>query len=276
SREALVPPWPDLVIGSGRKTARVARWLKRQKPSMLLAQTQWPESTEAMDVIAVPEHDRVPEHPAIMRTIGAPHILTPDRLATARDVLAPRLAHLPKPYIACLVGGKNRHTAFTTEDARTLGRKASDLAREQGGSLLITTSRRTGKGCTEALVSTLDVPYLLHVWTAGGDNPYVGLLGSADGVIVTSESTSMCTEACATGRPVFLFHPVASVPKKFAALHQRLEQLGYLRPLGSPWFDVPAALPNPAVAIAAAITRLWLQRNSSPAPDQIATRALAP
>ncbi|MGI9434913.1 MAG: ELM1/GtrOC1 family putative glycosyltransferase, partial [Geminicoccaceae bacterium] len=130
SREALVPPWPDLVIGSGRKTARVARWLKRQKPSMLLAQTQWPESTEAMDVIAVPEHDRVPEHPAIMRTIGAPHILTPDRLTTARDVLAPRLAHLPKPYIACLVGGKNRHTAFTTEDARTLGRKASDLARE--------------------------------------------------------------------------------------------------------------------------------------------------
>lgn len=276
SRKALVAPWPDLVIGSGRRTARVARWVKRQNPSTFLAQTQWPDSAEALDLIAVPEHDRVPDHPAIMRTIGAPHILTPDRLAKAGDALAPRLAHLPKPHIACLVGGKNRHTDFTTEDARRLGRQASALAREHGGSLLITTSRRTGKACTEALFAAVDAPHFLHAWTADGDNPYLGLLSSAEAVIVTSESTSMCTEACATGQPVFLFHPDASVPRKFAALHRRLEQLGYLRTLGASWFEVPAALPNPAIEIAAAITEKIAQRRGLLATDLVASSALTP
>lgn len=276
SRQALVPPWPDVVIGSGRRTARVARWLKKQNPSTFLAQTQWPDSAEGLDLIAVPEHDRVPDHPVIMRTIGAPHIVTPERLAKARDELAPRLTHLPRPYIACLVGGTNRHTTFTTGDARRLGLEASALAQERGGSLLITTSRRTGRACTEALTDALAAPHFLYAWTPGGDNPYLGLLGSADAVIVTSESTSMCTEACATGQPVFLFHQDAAIPKKFAALHRRLEQLGCLRTLGAPWFEVKAALPNPADEIAVAITALLLQRKGAFSTEQVASKAAAP
>jgi mitochondrial fission protein ELM1 len=275
SRRALVPPWPDLVIGSGRRTARVARWLKKQNPSTFLAQTQWPDSAEGLDLIAVPEHDRVPDHPAIMRTIGAPHIVTAERLAKARDELAPRLAHLPRPHVACLVGGTNRHTTFTTGDARRLGEEVSALAGQRAGSLLITTSRRTGAACTEALTDALSAPHFLHVWAPNGDNPYLGLLGSADAVVVTSESTSMCTEACATGQPVFLFHQDAAIPKKFAALHRRLEQFGCLRTLGAPWFEVPMALPNPADEIAAAIAALLMRRKGAFSIGQVASRTAA-
>ena len=38
ARNALVAPWPDLVIGAGRRTAPVARWLKRRNPKAFLVQ----------------------------------------------------------------------------------------------------------------------------------------------------------------------------------------------------------------------------------------------
>jgi mitochondrial fission protein ELM1 len=38
ARTALAPPWPELVIGAGRRTAPVARWLKRRRPGTFLVQ----------------------------------------------------------------------------------------------------------------------------------------------------------------------------------------------------------------------------------------------
>ena len=43
----------------------------------------------------------------------------------------------------------------------------------------------------------------LHAFEAGGtDNPYLAYLALGDQFIVTGESASMLTEACATGKPV--------------------------------------------------------------------------
>ena len=258
-RAVLVPPWPDLVIGAGRRTAPVGRWLKRQRPSTCLVQLMWPGSADLFDLIAVPEHDRVPDHPAVMRTLGTPHRLTPALLAKAAAELRLRLSELPRPHVACLVGGGSRHAPVTPDDMRKLAEGASALARERGGSLLVTTSRRTGDACTDALAAALDGPHRLHRWQPAGANPYLGFLGSADAVVVTADSASMCTEACATGRPVFLYRPARGAPSKFGRLHDRLRQAGCLRPLGSPWFEVAAPLPNPAIAIAEAIRGLLRQ-----------------
>ena len=114
-----------------------------------------------------------------------------------------------------------------------------------------------------------DGPGLLHRWMPRGaeqgrgegpddrsknaDNPYLGLLGAADAIIVTADSASMCTEACATGKPVLLFRPAAGVSTRLARLHAALQDQGCLCPLGSAW---PARRPpplNPAAAIADAI-----------------------
>jgi mitochondrial fission protein ELM1 len=100
---------------------------------------------------------------------------------------------------------------------------------------------------------------LLHRYGDGDDlcgDSYLAILGSADAVLVTADSASMCSEACATGRPVFLDRAQNAGPGKLATLHRRLEQLGYLRPLGAPW---PTALPpplDPAATVAAAIREL--------------------
>ena len=264
TRETLCPPWPNLVIGAGRRTARVGRWVKQQHPDVYLVQLMWPGSSDGFDLIAVPEHDRVPDDPVLMRTLGPPHRLTSERLRRSAAEITPRLESLPRPYVVCLVGGTSKHVAFTVGDARSLIEGARRLAAERGGSLLVTTSRRTGEACTAALAQALEdtptTPYWLYRWQPEGENPYLGMLGSADAVVVSADSASMCAEACAAGRPAFLHQPDAGSPEKFRILHRRLEEQGCLRPLGSDWFEVDAPPINPAFAIADAINVILRQK----------------
>jgi uncharacterized protein len=263
ARSTLAAPWPDLVIGAGRRTAPVARWLKQRNPEAVLVQLMWPGSAQGLDLIAVPEHDHVADRPGMLRTLGTPSRVTPARLAAAAAGLAPRLAGLPRPRIVCLVGGARRRMPFTPGDAAALARRASRFAQSRGGSLLVATSRRTTTACEEVLARSLEAPHLLHRYGRGDDlcdhrcdDLYLAILGSADAVVVTADSASMCSEACATGRPVFLDRAQNAGPGKLATLHRRLEQLGYLRPLGAPW---PTAVPpplDPAATVAAAIRGL--------------------
>ncbi len=258
ARALLAPPWPELVIAAGRRSLPVARWLKRRQPAAFLVQLMWPGSAKGLDLLAVPAHDRAADRPQLIHTQGVPHRLTPARLAAAAEALRPRLEGLPRPWIACLVGGSNRSVRFTPADAAALGRQASALAGSRGGSLLVTTSRRTGAACTRALAAALEVPHLFHQWSAPGvdtrsDNPYVGLLGAADAIIATADSASMCTEAAATGKPVFLFRPAAGVGTRLARLQAALEEQGRLCALGGPWPERCPPPLNPAAAVAEAI-----------------------
>ena len=50
-------------------------------------------------------------------------------------------------------------------------------------------------------------------------------------VVITGDSVSMCSEACATGKPVYIFAPDGSVSYKHNRLHQELFRLGHARNL---------------------------------------------
>jgi uncharacterized protein len=271
SRARLVPPWPDLVIAAGRRSAPIARWLKAQNPDVFLVQLLWPGSAAGFDLIAVPEHDRAHDVSNLVRTVGAPHRITPARLARAAEAFTPLHAGLPRPWIACLVGGSSRHGRFTPDDAARLARDAITLAQARDGSVLTVTSRRTGAACEQALAENLaGSPHVLHRWSGGGDGPYVGMLGSADAIVVTADSVSMCTEACAAGRPVLLWRSGMRVPGKLERLHRRLEQEGHLRPIGAPWPDrMPPAL-RPAETVARVIRERLAAGNS---PGRVAPEA---
>jgi mitochondrial fission protein ELM1 len=267
ARAALAPPWPELVIAAGRRCLPVARWLRRRQPAAFLVQLMWPGSARGPDLIVVPAHDRVAERPEVIRTQGTPHRITRERLAAAAAALAPRLRGLPRPWIACLVGGSNRKVPFTPADAIALARAGGALARRRNGSLLVTTSRRTGAACSRALAAAVEVADFLHEWSPTGDNPYLGLLGAADAIIVTADSASMCTEAAATGKPVFLFRPAGGVAPRLARLHAWLEAEGRLAPLGGIWPAARPPLPNPALAVAEAIrARLAGPIRAAPGP----------
>jgi mitochondrial fission protein ELM1 len=127
------------------------------------------------------------------------------------------------------VGGHTKQGDYTAADWRELIKLSQQLA--GGGSLLITTSRRTPPEAVALFKPLLTVPHLLHRWDTDKDNPYLGLVGAADAIVVTGDSLSMCAEACVSGKPVFIFSNPQVAPAKHRRLHSELFERGMARPL---------------------------------------------
>ena len=262
SRADLHPPWPDLVIAAGRRSAPVARWIKRQSEGRTkLVQIMFPGRIGAkdFDLIALPDHDAKPHvarWPNVISMTGAPTLITDDLLAEQADHWQGRFDALPRPFIAVVVGGATRRKPFSRDQAFDLGTKVASFARNAGGSVLVTTSRRTGREAELALLQVIPEPREVFTWGQDGENPYTGFLALADAIVVTGDSVTMCAEACATQTPVYIYAPPHTVTAKHARLHRRLFDLGYARPMSDVLEDWSHRPLRPAEDIAEYIFRL--------------------
>ena len=204
----LAPPWPDLVICAGRGAEAVAFWIRKYanpKLRIVFIGTPWADPAKFDLVITTPQYG-LPEAANILHNDLPVHGVTPQRIAAAAQQWRSLLAHLPRPRIALLVGGRSGPYTFAAGRAARLGFEASELARSLGGSLLVTTSARTGKDATTALASAITVPHHFHRWEKiSDDNPFLAILGLSERIIVTGDSISMLAEACASRKPVQLY-----------------------------------------------------------------------
>ena len=180
----------------------------------------------AADLIWAPTYDRV-RGPNVIKTLTSPHRLSDARLAKARAVPDPRLAALPAPRAAVLVGGNSRHVRFEDADAARLVDGLTELAAADA-SLMITTSRRTPEALTARLAS-LVAAHGGFLWDGTGSNPYAAMLASADAIIVTADSINMVSEALATSAPVLVFGLAGGATRHRAFLAE-LEATGQVRP----------------------------------------------
>jgi mitochondrial fission protein ELM1 len=227
------PPWPDIIIASGRRTVPVGRYVKRKSlDNVFLVQVMWPGApTSDLDLISTPHHDNIGGRQDIVRTLGAPHNINEPELAAASARWVESLAGLSRPRIAVLVGGDTRRTKFSLTMARDLARDCSKISSLLGGSLMVSTSRRTNAAASRVFVNNLEGETQIFNWQERYDqNPYLGYLACSDAVIVTGDSMSMCTESCATGRPVFIFAPPGLATEKHRRLHENLYEYGAARP----------------------------------------------
>lgn len=210
-REASSPlqaPWPSIVLSAGRENEPIARWIRRAsggRTRLVHVGRPW-GNIDGYDLVVTTPQYRLPGRANVLENDAPLHRVTDDRLEAEALRWLPRLAHLPRPFVSVLVGGNSGPYALGREAGERLGRQASDLARRLGGSLLITTSKRTPASAIAGLASSIDVPHYLFGWKRGAaENPYFAFLGLADEVVVTADSMSMIAEACATGRPTHLF-----------------------------------------------------------------------
>jgi uncharacterized protein len=226
--DLMAPPWPDLLIACGRNSVAPALAAKRASGGRLFwVQIQDPRFGRAKaDLLVVPSHD--PASGAnVVTTLGAVHRVTRARLAEGAARFAAAFAALPRPLIAVLIGGDNSVYRLSPARFSALADQLAALAR-QGFGLMITPSRRTGADIDEMLRTRLrGLP--AAIWDGSGDNPYFGMLGLADAIIVTADSVSMVSEAAATGKPV---HVVAleGGSAKFARFHRAMAEAGITRP----------------------------------------------
>ena len=228
---SLEPPFPPLAIAAGRRTLPVLRYIKKHSPATHTIYLMRPESMRGIDLAVVPEHDKVMPDSRIITSLAPLHAVTPDTLAAARREWEPKFAHLPRPWITLCMGGGTKRGQYAASDWRELIQRSVKLAGE--GSLLITTSRRTPKEAMDMCEPLLQLPHVLHRWDTDKDNPYLGMLACADGIIVTGDSLSMCAEACVAGTPVFIFASTNVAPPKHQQLHQTLYERGLAHPLNN-------------------------------------------
>ncbi len=204
----LEAPWPDLVITAGRRNEPVARWIQRQaEKTVRIVHLGRPwAKPERFDLIITTPQYQLPRAANILYNTLPLHRVSQERLAEAAAHWAPILEPLPEPHIALLVGGNSGPFTLDPAKATVLAEQAEAMAREAGGSLLITTSARTPLDAVKILAQKIHVPCHFHRWRAGAaDNPYFAYLAHADAFIVTGDSVSMLTEACVTGKPVYIF-----------------------------------------------------------------------
>jgi mitochondrial fission protein ELM1 len=148
-------------------------------------------------------------------------------LREGADKLAPRVAHLPRPYIAVLIGGANAAYRLGTAEMASLATQLVSCARAMSAGLLVTASRRTGEENVQILKEKLSgLPHFL--WNGEGDNPYFGLLGLADFIVPTSDSVNMISEAASTGKPVYVAH-LPGGSNKFERFHRMMREDGLVR-----------------------------------------------
>lgn len=229
--DAIAAPWPDLWIATGRAALPLSTRIKGWSGGRtFVVQTQDPRWANARyDMIVAPAHDGL-SGDNVFEITGSPHRITPDRIAQAAPAFADRIAPLPHPRVAVLVGGKSKTFDLTPAHAADLADRIAAAVRAAGGSLMLTFSRRTPEAARAAMTARLaEVPG--WIWDGTGDNPLFAFLHFADHVLVTEDSANMAAEAASTGKPVHILPMIPLKPAgKFARLHDDLRSRGAARP----------------------------------------------
>jgi len=217
-RAKLTPPWPDLVVAAGRRTAPVARWVRAQsrgRTRLVQLGRKGANPAEHFDLAVTPAYAKLFPHPRRIESAAPLTRVGADALQRAARDWQSLFAGAPSPRIALLVGGESQRHVFSPSDARALGERVAELAERLGGSVFATTSRRTSPEAAAALRAALGEAAHVHRWSPESraeENPYLGYLALGDVLVVTGESESMVAEACATGKPVGII-PLKARPR---------------------------------------------------------------
>lgn len=222
--EPLSEPWPDLVIGMGRRVVPVARWIRREsggQARVVLLGRKAANDPRDIDVAVACAHFQLLPHAGLVELTLPPTQVDAATLAQARATHGDPLADLAPPRVLLLAGGPTAQHRFDAAFAAKMAGEVAAAARSLSGSLAIVTSRRTPAGALAAMRQTAPGAHL-HEWRAGRrDNPYLAYLAAADLIVVTGESESMLAEAAATNRPLTIY----PLPARPESAKQRLARL---------------------------------------------------
>ena len=205
----LTPPWPDLIVTVGRRPSAAALWVQDQsgegsKIVLLGRPKRW---AERFALIIAPRQFKIPPRDNLVQ-LDLPLLRAdPAAVAAASEAWRERLSGLARPLTAVLIGGETKPFRFDAAVARDLLAELARIRTRDGGTLYLTTSRRTRPDVVAALEANLPEGALIHRWSTetSTDNPYLALLAHADQFVVTGDSVSMMVEVASMGHPLAIF-----------------------------------------------------------------------
>lgn len=199
SKAQIHPPWPDLVIGVGRRSVPVARKIRKMSGGRTkLVRIGNPRvDPQLFDLVIttrqyeVPPSDNILTLPVAMSRFRGPPEVEPSEQAW--------LARQPRPHLLFALGGNTKDVELVEDEVVATVARIAARANERRGTVLVSASRRTDTNLLHAIASHLNGNGLI----VPSDGPSFGaLLADADEIFVTADSISMLSEAIVTGRPV--------------------------------------------------------------------------
>ena len=205
-KDILLPPWPDIIISSGKRAVAVSWALKKLlKEKICVICLQAPRiAPRHFDLVIAPYHDKL-KGSNVLHSLGSIHSITSNHLKKYADKFPSLTKNFLPPYIGVLIGGKSKHHDFTLKDAHSLCQNIVSTYEKMGGSFFFIPSRRTPEKIYDYFVA-FSQKHHFYIWDKKTDNPYKAILGLSDYLIVTADSVNMITESMASGKPTYIFN----------------------------------------------------------------------
>ena len=216
---------PDIVISCGRKSIYLSMYLKKKYKKLINIHIQNPKvSSKKFSFIVAPNHDDY-KGENIINSIGALHnFKIKSKTKINYDINNSNL-------ISCIIGGENNHYLFSKNEANDLCNRLIEIKnKNEALNFLIITSRRTSNEIKNVL--ELKLKSIAELWLGDGNNPYEFALYNSKYFIVTSDSTSMISEASISGKPIYVYQlPYKRKSMRFKRFHDEFKSLNITRDL---------------------------------------------
>ncbi len=214
---------PDIVISCGRKSVYLSLYIKKKYPKIINIHIQNPKiSSSYFSFIIAPNHDNF-NGPNIINSTGAIHHFKNKKYSNTESNLN------VKNLISCMIGGDNNHYSFSLKEAEILSKKILKLKVDNPTlEFLIITSRRTSQKIKNFLSKELNS--IAKLWLGGDKNPYEFALYNSKAFIISSDSTSMISEASISGKPIYVYHlPYKRKSIRLKRFHEEFNKLKITR-----------------------------------------------
>ena len=214
---------PDILISCGRKSVYLSIYLKKKYSNIINIHIQNPKiSSKNFSFVVAPNHDSFTGD-NVINSIGALHHLR-NKLNT-NESFNINTANL----VSCIVGGENNHYFFRVKEAKDLCLQLIKLKKKNPKiNLLIITSRRTNSEIKYLLKKELDS--IATIWLGEGKNPYEFAIHNSNYFIITSDSTSMISEASISGMPIYVYKlPFKRKSRRINNFHSEFKKLNITR-----------------------------------------------
>jgi len=210
---------PDILISCGRKSVYFSLYCKKKFNKLFTIHIQNPKiSSKHFNYVVSPNHDNFCGN-NVLNSVGALH-----NFNKINQLSNPKL-------VSCIVGGNNQHYHFDSDEANKLCEKLIELKKNDLNiELNVITSRRTSDSVKKIIINKLK--NIASIWTGTGENPYEEAIQSSSFFIVTSDSTSMISEASISGKPIYIYHlPFKRQSRRISNFHDEFSKLGITRNL---------------------------------------------
>ena len=219
----------NLVISCGRKSIIPSILIKKKKPEVFTIHVQDPKVRfKNFDAIVAPEHDDL-KGDNIYNSKGAIHYITESEITKAKPYLIDKIKS--DKIISLILGGPNKYYKFDKDQLIKIFNTIKSKFVSKGYKIIVIPSMRTPRESIDLAIKEMaEIGYVVN---KVDKQAYLSAYALAEYVVVTCDSTSMISEAAASGKPIFVAQMKAKRNNyRFKRFFDLFKKMGIVRDLG--------------------------------------------